>query len=528
MCPTHVEDKRVFDDYEFWGSIGHGSFGEVMIVRRKLTRQLRACKVVTIRSPEQLELVRTEIELLKTLDHPNILKLHEAYFETYFDVKTHRCATKVYMVTELCEGGDVKSRTTHHYEELKEPMTEARVAHVMQQVLSALKCCHAQGIVHRDIKPENILFVDSSPGSPVKIIDFGLADFIVRIRDKAEEVQVPRDDFMGRFVRALPRIHTRPSRLRYISKRVMQRAGTAPYMAPELDEGVYDERADLFSAGIILCQMLTGQHPFHALRTDNRKTIRLKITAPFPVELPPDVFQHVSHDAQDLCRSLLQKCPKKRLTAANALAHPWFSDPEKHLPYGSLPTVRRASRVLSSESVAQALCDYQGSHKLKRAVLQLLARELPEDQVKTIRSQFMALDANSDGRLSMDELITSLHSRGCDNEELEYTKGVLAEGCAEHQQISYAEFMAALAWQQVEFNEEHLLACFQKLDQRSCGRISYGDMCSALQVDSVDDPGLSESEWEDITITVGNGGTSSGMCERLEVTFQKLTTLMET
>merc|ERR1719375_1257290 len=139
-----------------------------MIVRQKETRLLRACKVVTVRTPEQLELVRTEIELLCSLDHPNILKLHEAYFEK----PTTGGGATIYLVTELCEGGDLKSRIAHHYENLKQPMTESHAAFMMQQILSALQCCHARGIIHRDIKPENILFVDTSSKSPVKIIDF--------------------------------------------------------------------------------------------------------------------------------------------------------------------------------------------------------------------------------------------------------------------------------------------------------------------------------------------------------------------
>merc|ERR1712070_714415 len=222
------------------------------------------------------------------LDHPNILKLYEAYFE-----RGSKGNTKIYLVTELCEGGDMKSRIAHH-EQLKRPMTESHVAFMMQQILSALKCCHAQGIVHRDLKPENILFVDLSPSSPLKIIDFGLADFVHRLRDNAEAVQVPREDIMGRIVRAFPHIHKQPSRFRYTSKRRMQRAGTAPYMAPEVDFGDYDETADMFSAGIMLSQMLTGHHPFRVSRNDDRKAIRLKITAPFPVQLHSEHFEHVS------------------------------------------------------------------------------------------------------------------------------------------------------------------------------------------------------------------------------------------
>merc|ERR1719160_1742040 len=117
---------------------------------------------MNIRRENQFKLARTEVELLQSLDHPNILKLHEAYF----DKSNCHVGTKIYMVTELCEGGDLKARISYHYEELKQPMSESHAAFMMQQIISALHYCHARGIVHRDIKPENILFVDRSPKSP--------------------------------------------------------------------------------------------------------------------------------------------------------------------------------------------------------------------------------------------------------------------------------------------------------------------------------------------------------------------------
>jgi calcium-dependent protein kinase len=508
----HSGDRQVHDNYEFFGSIGHGSFGDVMIARQKHTRQLRACKVVTVRTEKQLQLARTEVELLQTLDHPNILKLHEAYL----DKSSSHAGTKIYMVTELCEGGDLRSRISYHYEELKQPMSESHAAFMMQQILSALHCCHARGIVHRDIKPENILFMDRSPKSPVKIIDFGLADFTERIRARAEEVEVPREDMMGRLVRTLPQLTKRSSRLRFTSKRVMQRAGTAPYMAPEVDQGLYNESADMFSVGIILCQMLSGRHPFKVSQNESRKSIRLKITAPFPVEFAADTFGHVSSEAQDLCREFLEKNPKKRLNAARALAHPWFSDPSKQLPYGN-PSSTSACEIIQRESIFDAICEYQTSHRLKRAVLQLLAREVPEDQLKGLSNQFMALDTNGDGRLSVNELARGLQSGTAD---LEQVLSTLSDG----QQIPYAEFIAALAWHHVDFDRDHFWSCFQKLDRSNRGCITYADMCAALRVDSADEPAFSESEWEDITVAVGSGG----MHDRLEVTFERLLALLNT
>jgi len=202
-------------------------------------------------------------------------------------------------------------------------------------------------------------------------------------------------------------------------------------------------------------------------------------------------------------------------------AHPWFRDPAKPLAYGNLPSALSGGGV-ASEAILQALCEYQASHKLKRVVLQLLARELPEDRLKALRSQFMALDTDGDGYISVKELITGLQCHGCTASDCVAQLGQVVTSLAGS--IGYAEFIAALVWQHEDFHQEELLlACFQKLDRSGCGRICYTDMCSALQGGSVDGPALSESEWEDITVAVGSGG----MHDRLEVTFERLVALVE-
>merc|ERR1719491_1588379 len=177
-CPIHVDGKPISDSYDFFETIGKGHFGKVKIVRQKRTGLLRACKMVPATGRD----AQVEFELLQALDHPNILKLHETFFGN----------SRIYLVTELCEGGDLKARIDYHSKVTMEAMLETQVVYTMHQILSPLKYLHAQGIVHRDMKPENILFVDSSANSLVKIIDFGLSNTIDRLRDDAQKVKVPR------------------------------------------------------------------------------------------------------------------------------------------------------------------------------------------------------------------------------------------------------------------------------------------------------------------------------------------------
>eukprot|EP00931_Biecheleriopsis_adriatica_P065518 TRINITY_DN40032_c0_g1_i1.p1 TRINITY_DN40032_c0_g1~~TRINITY_DN40032_c0_g1_i1.p1 ORF type:complete len:957 (+),score=179.99 TRINITY_DN40032_c0_g1_i1:101-2971(+) len=507
MFPTYVGRLAIFDDYEFFGDVGSGSFGKVMVVRHRMTKQLRACKVVAVQTALQRELIDTEIRLLKSLNHPNIMKMHEVYFE---QAKENGQITNgnIYLVTELCEGGDLFSRILHHYERLKQPMTESHVAYMMQQILSATKYCHDKGIIHRDIKPENILFVDRSSSSPLKIIDFGLADFHEKIREQAKEVKVSRSGTMGRLARMLPSVNGRHLIPWHERKRVMQKAGTPHYMSPEMIEGSYDHKTDLFSIGIILCQLFTGWHPFYT-PGDDEQAVRAKILQPEPVQFPKDIWQPVSEDAADLCRKLLEKSPKNRPSASQALTHPWFLDPSKPSPFGNVEGL--------SVSIFDGLMQYQAYNKLKRAVLQLLTRELSEFQIQELRGKFMALDKQGDGLLSAEELVEGMRHVGYRMSQDELQQIVAALDGTGTQRIGYKEFISALIERRVKFDRQQLFECFKKFDKQGIGKITYEDvksvMCNAI----------TQSEWQEIAEV----GAQQDPKQMPELTFDEFVALME-
>jgi len=488
MFPTYIGRLAIFDDYEFYNDVGSGSFGKVMVVRHRNTKQLRACKVVTVQTVLQRELIDTEIKLLKSLNHPNIMTLYEVYFEQGLEQKITN--GNIYLITELCEGGDLFSRIIHHYEKLKQRMTESLVAFMMQQILSATKYCHDRDIIHRDIKPENILFVDRSSSSPVKIIDFGLANFTEKIRESAKEVKIPRTGVLGRLARMLPAFDDKHLIPWHERRQVMQRAGTAHYMAPEMIEGYYDEKADLFSIGIILCQLLTGWHPFFIPRYDDEQSVKRKIISENPVQFPAEIWRYVSKEAQDLCRALLEKNSKKRFSAAQALATPWFRDPAKPSAFGNVDSL--------SVSIFEGLVEYQAQNKLKRAVLQLLTRELSEFQTQELRDKFMALDTQGDGLLSPEELAEGMRHVGYQMSEAELKRLVASLDGSGRQRIGYKEFVSALLEQRVRFDQQQLSECFKKFDRNNQGYITYADVIAVIQ--------MTESEWLQICLQNGRGG----------------------
>lgn len=243
----------------------------------------------------------------------DLCQLHEIYHDGY----------TVYLILELCEGGQLFERIVEHYERLRRPITEQQVGRWMTEILSAVAYIHEKNILHRDIKPENILFVDKSDDSPLKVIDFGLSSTCSRIRENQSEEIEKKSGVPGFVAKMIPKIGGKPLVSANVKKIKMQRAGTPHYMAPEMIRGNYDDLCDLFSIGVIMHQLLSGVHPYYIPGRDDEKSVELKILETVP-SMTGSEWTYVSPAAKDLCRSLLRRNPQKRLSAREALRHPWF------------------------------------------------------------------------------------------------------------------------------------------------------------------------------------------------------------
>jgi calcium-dependent protein kinase len=160
------------DPYEYYDEtklLGEGSFGKVFKVKHKISRVFRAMKIInknlTSMSIEDVEALINEINILKSLDHPNIIKVYE-----YFNTKR-----KLFIINELCTGGELFDKISQ-----EKHFNEKVSAHVMRQLMSAVQFCHANGIIHRDLKPENILIESEEEARKeyftIKVIDFGTSD----------------------------------------------------------------------------------------------------------------------------------------------------------------------------------------------------------------------------------------------------------------------------------------------------------------------------------------------------------------
>uniref|UniRef100_A0A7S1P410 non-specific serine/threonine protein kinase n=1 Tax=Vitrella brassicaformis TaxID=1169539 RepID=A0A7S1P410_9ALVE len=294
------------DFYRLGKKLGEGAYGSVWTAMQISTRRHVAVKMIVKSKLEEMEVeagekstMLKEIDILKQLDHPNIMKVYEIFEdpENYF------------LVSELYTGGDL-------FEKLEdcEYLSELETGKIMFQLLSALNYCHKHHIMHRDIKPENILLASNAPDAPIKVIDFGTA------------------------------------RTYSPNKKTTMAIGTPCYLAPEVLTGHYDERCDVWSAGVIMYTLLAGCPPFQG--DDDFSILKKVAVGKFDMKGPR--WKEISDDAKDLIVKLLQKKPDKRLTAKEALDHPFIqrhlemieaSNPEMYRNFKQMESYRSILRV---------------------------------------------------------------------------------------------------------------------------------------------------------------------------------------
>jgi len=277
--------------YTFKSVIGHGQFGTV---REAHMKQKDGALPVAIKSipkakiKSEVHMLKRELEILRIVDHPNLIKLYETYEDDKY----------LHLVMELCTGGDL----FEHFLQCGS-LSEEKVATYMRKLLIAVNHLHSLGICHRDLKPENFLFVSSDPEAELKVIDFGMSN---------------------RFGQDLSELNTM--------------VGTPYYLAPEVLSGRYGKECDIWSLGVVMYLLLSGRQPFQG---SELKGIFAKVRSG-DYSFKGTEWTGVSFQAKDLISHMIKVKTYQRITIEEALRHPWFTE-ITHIGGGTVPL-----RVLNS------------------------------------------------------------------------------------------------------------------------------------------------------------------------------------
>ncbi|XP_074025880.1 calcium/calmodulin-dependent protein kinase II isoform X2 [Leptinotarsa decemlineata] len=297
---------RFSDNYDLKEELGKGAFSVVRRCVQKSTGLEFAAKIINTKklSARDFQKLEREARICRKLQHPNIVRLHDSIQEENFH----------YLVFDLVTGGEL-------FEDIvaREFYSEADASHCIQQILESVNHCHQNGVVHRDLKPENLLLASKQKGAAVKLADFGLAI----------EVQGEQQAWFGF-------------------------AGTPGYLSPEvLKKEPYGKPVDIWACGVILYILLVGYPPFWD-EDQHRLYAQIKAGA---YDYPSPEWDTVTPEAKNLINQMLTVNPAKRITAAEALKHPWICQRE------------RVASVVHRQETVDCLKKFNARRKLKGAIL---------------------------------------------------------------------------------------------------------------------------------------------------------------
>ncbi|CAM6100741.1 unnamed protein product [Calypogeia fissa] len=329
--------------YKMGKLLGHGQFGNTYSAIELSTGNKVAVKTIEKKQmllPISVEDVRREVKILETLSgHENVVQFYASFEDD--DV--------VYIVMELCEGGELLDRILAKKDSR---YSEKDAAKIVRQMLRVAARCHLHGVVHRDMKPENFLFKSQKEDSMLKATDFGLSDYI------------------------------KPG------KRFHDVVGSAYYVAPEVLKRKSGPESDVWSIGVITYILLCGRRPFWDKTEAGIFNEVLKRKPDFKDKPWPSI----SASAKDFVKKLLVKDPRLRLTAAQALSHPWVRDGGD------------ASDMPLDISVLSNMREFVKYSRLKQLALRALASTLDSEEIADLKDQFDAIDMDHNGTITLEEI----------------------------------------------------------------------------------------------------------------------------
>nr|BAX24557.1 calcium dependent protein kinase isoform 2 [Nicotiana benthamiana] len=417
------EDVRVH--YTLGKELGRGQFGVTYLCTEISTGQQYACKSISKKklvTKADKDDMRREIQIMQHLSgQPNIVEFKGAYEDK----------GSVYLVMELCGGGELFDRiiAKGHY-------SERAAATMCRAIVNVVHVCNFMGVLHRDLKPENFLLSDKSENAALKITDFGLSVFI-------QEGKLYKDI-----------------------------VGSAYYVAPEVLRRSYGKEIDVWSAGVMLYILLSGVPPFWAETEKGIFDAILKGHIDFESEPWPSV----SSSAKDLVRKMLTKDPKKRITAAQVLEHPWLKEGGD------------ASDKPLEGAVLSRMKQFRAMNKLKKLALKVIAENLSAEEIHGLKAMFHNIDTDNSGTITYEELRSGLAKLGSKLTEAEVKQLMEAADVDGNGSIDYTEFITATMHKHRLERDENLYTAFQYFDKDGSGFITRDELETAMEEHGIGDP----------------------------------------
>ena len=339
----YTKQKDFRKKYEYVSLIGSGAFGKVRLYVDRDSKTFRyAIKTIkkNIFNKHSIESIKREVDILRSLDHPNIVKYFETYEDEYY----------LHIVMEYI-AGDNLFRVLTDQKGFK--FTERAISKIMTCLLKAVLFLHHNGIIHRDIKPENIVFLEPNNFNALKLIDFGLS-------------------------------------IQQNARKDNRRVGTPYYMAPEMVRGNFNYASDVWSIGVILFIMVTGKQPF---RGRSKKEVFEKIKNG---DYDKNVLfrSKCSKEVKDLIRKMLVNEHNKRITVECALEHICFKQFE----------INKNINLVVDQEIIKSLKQFQYQNLFQKEIRFYLAKLCSDKEIIKLKHAFLAIDKDNSGEIEYEEI----------------------------------------------------------------------------------------------------------------------------
>jgi len=452
--------ENVYDGVHNGPILGTGVAGIVRKCRHRQTGidfAVKCLNIGLIENDAVIETLREEIFIMCQADHPDIIRLEEVY----------ESDSQIYLILKLLTGGDMFDRLEeqpeYHY-------SEVQCAKIVKQMTSAVRYLHSNKVIHRDLKLENFLF-DDMDSDTIRLIDFGLSKHFDRSGEKHNLA-----------------------------------VGTPYTIAPEIIQGEYDEKVDVWALGVITYLLLCGETPFGGMDGESLISVRQNILDCKIVFEPKKIWDGVSKEAKNFIRRLLTRDPEKRPSACEAQHDEWI------VKYANLDA--NQSKRLNPDLVKN-LINFKDYSNLQKILLEVVSFTLMPDQIKDLKQEFEKADGDGSGEITLDELKEVLmnynHRAGSDS-----SLGTLTEDEVElifdsfhlnikQTTIKWHNFITA-GLSRCDYDDRNLRLAFNRLDHTSKGFITVNDLNEMLR--------SNDGSMDEVILEMWKDGMESIRCER--------------